>query len=148
MTDPSDNLVARVTTTGGFSSFFDPGINQPYGIAAGPDGSMWVANYGNNSISRIAMPTPPAAPTIGTATAQNQAASVSFSTPADNGGSPITVYTATCTLPGGGAAVSASGTVSPIRVSGLTNGSTYTCAVNDGVHRRRDGSLRESAGKS
>jgi titin len=129
MTDPSDSLVARVTTTGGFSNFFNPGINQPYGIAAGPDGSMWVANYGNNSISRIGMPNPPAPPTIGVTTAQNLAAQVSFSAPTDNGGSPIIGYTATCTPSGGGGAVSASGTASPIRVSGLTNGSTYTCAV-------------------
>ena len=30
-----------------------PGIDDPVGIAAGPDGALWFTNYGNNSIGRI-----------------------------------------------------------------------------------------------
>ena len=69
--------------------------------------------------------TVPGAPVIGTATAGNAQASVSFTAPASNGGSPITGYTVTSS-PGG---ITASGTVSPITVIGLTDGSAYTFNV-------------------
>ena len=68
---------------------------------------------------------PPDAPTIGTATAGNASASVTFSAPADNGGSAITSFTVTSS-PGG---VTASGGSSPITVSGLSNGTAYTFTV-------------------
>jgi trimeric autotransporter adhesin len=55
----------------------------------------------------------------------NQSALVSFTAPANNGGTPITSYTATST-PGG---ISASGPASPILVTGLTNGVAYTFIV-------------------
>src|SRR4029079_4642279 len=86
-------------------------------------------NGGNDSISKITVPTAPGAPAIGTASSRNVGALVSFTAPAANGGSPLTGYTAACTSSDGGAAGSASGTVSPIVVSGLTNGKTYTCTV-------------------
>lgn len=69
--------------------------------------------------------TAPGAPTIGTAVAGNTSATVSFTAPSSNGGSPITGYTATST-PGG---IQASGPGSPINVTGLTNGTTYTFKV-------------------
>lgn len=65
----------------------------------------------------------PGAPTIGVAVNGDGLASISFTAPASNGGSPITGYTATC----GG--VSATGNSSPITVSGLTNGASYNCTV-------------------
>jgi hypothetical protein len=77
-----------------------------------------------------AAPTPPGAPTIGTATAGNGQASVSFTAPASDGGSPITGYTVACTPVGGGATVTATGTGSPVIVSGLINGTAYTCTVS------------------
>jgi hypothetical protein len=64
----------------------------------------------------------PGAPTIGTATASNALASVTFTAPSFNGGATITRYTATAT-PGGATATGAS---SPITVTGLTNGTSYT----------------------
>ena len=67
----------------------------------------------------------PDAPTIGTATAGNTIASIAFTPPANNGGSAITGFTATCN-PG---ALSASGGNSPISVPGLSNGTTYSCSV-------------------
>jgi hypothetical protein len=69
--------------------------------------------------------TVPGAPTIGTATAGNANATVSFTAPASNGGSPITGYTATAS-PGG---LAASGASSPLTVTGLTNGTAYTFTV-------------------
>lgn len=77
-------------------------------------------------------PSPPAtvpgAPTGLSVVASSGQLTVSFSAPSSNGGSPIEVYTATCT-PTTGTAVSASGSASPIVVAGLTNGTTYSCTV-------------------
>jgi titin len=69
--------------------------------------------------------TAPGAPTIGTATAGNAQATVSFTAPASDGGSAITLYTATSS-PGG---LTGTGTASPITVTGLTNGTAYTFTV-------------------
>jgi uncharacterized protein (TIGR02145 family) len=68
----------------------------------------------------------PQAPTALVATAAlGQSASIAFTAPTNNGGSPITGYTVTST-PGG---ITASGTTSPIVVSGLTNGTAYTFTI-------------------
>ena len=67
----------------------------------------------------------PGTPTIGDATAGNTQASVTFTAPTSNGSSAITSYTVTAN-PGG---ITATGTGSPIAVSGLTNGTAYTFTV-------------------
>ena len=67
----------------------------------------------------------PDAPTIGTATAGDAQASVSFTAPASNGGSSITGYTVTSN-PGN---LTGTGASSPIAVTGLTNGTAYTFTV-------------------
>jgi trimeric autotransporter adhesin len=67
--------------------------------------------------------TAPGAPTIGTATAGNAQATVTFTAPASDGGSPITGYSATC------GTTTVNGTVSPIVVSPLANGVAVTCSV-------------------
>lgn len=69
--------------------------------------------------------TVPGAPTIGTATAGNLSASVTFSPPSSDGGSAITSYRATAS-PGG---LSNTGSWSPIVVAGLTQGISYTFTV-------------------
>ena len=74
--------------------------------------------------------TTPGAPTIGPVTAGNASATVSFTAPAQNGGSPVLDYTVTCSSSGSGASGSATGSGSPLLVAGLTNGSTYTCSVS------------------
>jgi hypothetical protein len=99
------------------------------------DGSLALNRNGTTSINSprnfagqtgtVIPPTAPGAPTIGTATAGNARATISFSAPASNGGSPITGYTATCN-PG---AVTASGAGSPLTVTGLANGTSYVCSV-------------------
>lgn len=53
---------------------------------------------------------------------------VSFKAPSNNGAA-ITSYTAACSSSNGGMANSQSGPASPITVTGLTNGRTYTCTV-------------------
>jgi subtilase family serine protease len=69
--------------------------------------------------------TVPDAPMNVTASAGNAQASVSFSPPAASGGSPISAYTVTSTPDG----KTATGTASPITVTGLTSGTAYTFAV-------------------
>jgi len=67
----------------------------------------------------------PGAPTIGTATAGNAQATVTFTAPASTGGANITGYKVTAD-PGG---LSGTGAASPVAVSGLTNGVAYTFTV-------------------
>lgn len=79
----------------------------------------------------------PGAPVIGFAqpvnplgsTSVGGAVRVSFRAPSSVGGSAITSYTATATPIGGGSAVSATGATSPLVITGLTNGTTYTVSV-------------------
>jgi trimeric autotransporter adhesin len=84
--------------------------------------------YGNalaSSPSNSATPTAvPQAPTIGTATADNAQASVTFTAGA-TGGSSITGYTITSS-PGN---ITATGSSSPITITGLTNNTAYTFTV-------------------
>jgi hypothetical protein len=82
----------------------------------------------SNSVTPTATTaTVPGAPTIGTATAGNAQATVSFSPPASNGGSPITSYTATSSP--GSKTATGTPTATSITVTGLTNGTAYTFTV-------------------
>ena len=67
----------------------------------------------------------PGAPTSVTAVAGSTQATVSFTAPVSNGGSAITGYTVTST-PG---SITRTGASSPIIVTGLTNGTSYTFTV-------------------
>ncbi|MBL8522191.1 MAG: matrixin family metalloprotease [Betaproteobacteria bacterium] len=68
-------------------------------------------------------PTPPGAPLNVVVTPADAAAFVAFTPPANNGGSPITNYTASC------GAQQASSTSSPLNVVGLANGVATSCSV-------------------
>jgi len=67
----------------------------------------------------------PSAPTIGTATAGNGQATITFTASSSDGGSPILDYRVTSS-PGG---VTATGSGSPITITGLSNGTAYTFTV-------------------
>jgi hypothetical protein len=67
----------------------------------------------------------PTAPTIGTATAGDASASVTFTIPTSDGGSPITTYTVISNLNN----LTATGSSSPIVISNLINGTAYTFSV-------------------
>jgi hypothetical protein len=89
------------------------------------DATTFNGSVGFNTLTVNSSATVPGAPTIGTATAGNGQAVVSFTAPASNGGSPITSYSATSS-PGG---FTGTGTTSPITVTGLSNGTGYTFTV-------------------
>ncbi|PIQ30298.1 MAG: hypothetical protein COW62_12945, partial [Zetaproteobacteria bacterium CG17_big_fil_post_rev_8_21_14_2_50_50_13] len=67
----------------------------------------------------------PGAPTAASAVAGDTTTQISFTAPANNGGSAITSYTVTSN-PGG---LTATGAASPITITGLTNGTAYSFTV-------------------
>jgi hypothetical protein len=89
-----------------------------------------VAGTGPTSLASTAVTptaiTAPVAPTAVTASAGHAQATVSWTAPASNGGSPITGYTVT-SLPGGFTCATSSAT--SCTVTGLTGGSPYTFSV-------------------
>lgn len=94
-------------------------------VATNAEGNS-AASAASNSVTPTQSTTVPGPPIIGTATrTASQTVSVSFTPPANNGGSAITSYTAT-SAPGG---ITGTGSASPISVTGLTNGATYTFTV-------------------
>ena len=79
-----------------------------------------VTHYGIPATATV-----PDAPTSVSVVAGNEQVTISFSSPENNGGSPIISYTVT-SEPGN---ISVTGSSSPITVTGLTPGSSYTFTV-------------------
>ena len=52
-TNPANNSIGRITTSGTVTNYTGTGIDDPDGITAGPDGALWFTNFNNNSIGRI-----------------------------------------------------------------------------------------------
>lgn len=96
--------------------------------------SLLAACGGGGSGSSAVAPTPaapaataPGVPTAVTASGGDGKITVTFTAPSSDGGAPITGYTATCAA--GSATSTGTATASPITVSGVTNGSVYSCTV-------------------
>jgi uncharacterized protein (TIGR02145 family) len=83
------------------------------------------SSVASSASTAVTPATVPSAPTAAVATAGNSSASVAFVAPTNNGGSAITGYTVTSSPSN----ISVSGTTSPINVTGLTNGTSYTFTV-------------------
>ena len=79
----------------------------------------------SRNLNVIFTPVAPDAPTIGTATAGPEQASITFTAPYDNGGAAITSYRATST-PG---SITGTASSSPVTVSGLTGATAYTFVI-------------------
>ncbi|MFC3116647.1 beta strand repeat-containing protein [Cellvibrio fontiphilus] len=109
-------------TTGGLLTFVSAGTCTINADQAG-NGSYLAATQVSRSFAVNAIV--PDAPTIGTATAGNTQATVTFTAPASNGGSAITGYAVTAN-PGG---ITRAATGSPYTFTGLTNGTAYTFTV-------------------
>ncbi len=108
-----------------------PGSGLATGAALSRDGTtvMVGGDQANSDIGGVwaftRSATSPDAPANVTATAGDGQAAVSFTAPASDGGAPVTSYTVTAS-PGG---ETASGSGSPITVTGLTDGTSYTFTV-------------------
>ena len=90
-----------------------------------------VNSYGNGSAATVtATPrTVPDAPSITSASALVGSASAVFSSPESNATAEVQSYTLTATPVSGGAALSVTGVASPLVISGLSNGVTYSLTV-------------------
>ena len=88
---------------------------------------IWTAQQAASYAKQGIWPRSPGAPTIGTATdaAAGGKVNITFTAPTDTGSASITTYTATST-PG---SITGTSATSPIQVSGLTNGTSYTFKV-------------------
>ncbi|WP_455918572.1 putative Ig domain-containing protein [Ensifer canadensis] len=109
-------------TPGGTLTFQQTGICTIEASQSG-DGSYLPAPAVAQSFA--VNPIVPGAPTAASATAGDTQAMVSFAAPSSTGGATITGYTVTSN-PGG---ITGTGASSPIAVSGLTNGISYTFTV-------------------
>lgn len=93
--------------------------------------SPWSAS--SNTVTPLGPALVPDAPSIGTATASNAAATVRWTAPAGNGGPAITRYEVRVLNDSTGAQVgslrTASATASSLRVTGLSNGTAYRFEV-------------------
>lgn len=110
--------------------------------------TYYVRAYATNSVGTsygnevtFSTSTVPDAPVIGNATAGDAQATVTFTAPANDGGSAITGYTVTSN-PGG---ITGTGTTSPVIVTGLTNLTAYTFTV---VATNINGNSASSAGSN
>lgn len=94
------------------------------GTATLTNGVYTAATEGSWSSSSLGViPGAPSAPTIASVTAGNQKLTVAFTAPTATGGVPITAYE--YSTDNGSTWTTASGTSSPIVITGLTNGTTY-----------------------
>jgi YVTN family beta-propeller protein len=132
---PITGYTAQCNEIGGSGTASASGAGSPIVVSGLVNGVSYTCTVRANNAVGASQPSDvsdtvvpqmlPGAPTIGLATAGNASASVAFTPPANDGGQPIFVYTATAN-PGG---VTATGAASPIVVGGLTNGTAYTFTV-------------------
>ena len=119
----SDTTDVCTVTSGGTLTFLKAGTATITAHQTG-NGSFLAASDVSRSFTVNAIV--PGAPTIGTVTAGDTQATVTFTAPTSNGGSAITGYTVTSS-PGG--FMGTGDGSSPITVTGLTNGTAYTFTV-------------------
>jgi hypothetical protein len=74
-------------------------------------------------VAKYLNPDVPDVPELTSSTSGNGTIQASFTPPVNTGGAPILDYTVTC------GAQTATGTTSPITVTGLVNGTTYNCTI-------------------
>ncbi|WP_455749705.1 S-layer homology domain-containing protein [Paenibacillus chitinolyticus] len=123
-TDPSQLSNASVVTVTSATYHVQNLLNGTtyfFTVKAGNSGGL----SGESNQAEAAPATVPAAPTNVSAVAGNGEATVTFTAPTDNGGKPITGYEVTASS----GKVVVTGVASPIVITGLTNGTSYTFTV-------------------
>jgi uncharacterized protein (TIGR02145 family) len=137
-TNNGGSVVTGYTVTSNPGSFIGTGTTSPINVTGLTNGTAYtftivatnavgnsVASAASTAVTPVVPNTVPGAPTAVIATAGNASASIAFLAPSNNGGSTITSYTVTSN-PGG---ITGTGSGSPITVTGLTNGTSYTFTV-------------------
>jgi hypothetical protein len=131
------NYRADTFTSSSDTTFSVTGSSSPLAVTGLTNGtpyscSVVATNSTGSSAASTAVvatpkiPTAPGIPTI-SRTDSGDGEIYLYVTVADDGGSAITGYTATCS--DGRSTFTGSSTHSPVTVSGLTNGTAYTCTV-------------------
>jgi hypothetical protein len=119
------------STAGQSLELLDPSADNDNGanwaLSQAPAGTPGAANQQSSS------PTSPGAPTIGTATAGDSSATVTWTAPGSDGGSPVTGYKVrvldATTSQQIGALLDAPASATSLVVNGLSNGTSYTFQV-------------------
>jgi hypothetical protein len=124
---PSGGLDSNAGTTGlsHVITGLTNGTSYSFTVTASNSAGTSIASAASIVVTPVAVFTAPNAPSIGTATGGDAQATVTFTAPANSGGSAITSYTVTSS-PGG---KTISGPASPLTVTGLTNLTSYTFTV-------------------
>lgn len=118
----------RLTASPAFLSFF---AGWSGGGCSGTGACIVSMDAAKSVTATFTTASPPGPPQNVTASPTNGGASISFSPPASDGGSPITSYGANCAA-AGQTTVFQSGSGSPLVMSGMANGVQYTCTVGAG----------------
>jgi len=139
--DGGDGIVfykVTCTSSTGGTTHSKTGVSSPLTVTSLSNGRTYTCTVvATNSIgdsaasvawSSFVAGTNPPAPTISAVTRGENSAIVTVAANG-TGGSAITDYSVTCTSSDGGATQSASNATSPVTVSSLTNGNTYTCTA-------------------
>jgi hypothetical protein len=129
------NAITSYTVTSSPGGFTASGSGSPITVTGLTNGTAYTFTvvatngFGNsapssasNSVTPATVPDQPINPI---AVAGNAQAIITFTPPVSDGGSPITSYTVTSSPEG----ITATGSSSPITVTGLTNGTAYTFTV-------------------
>ena len=117
---------ATVTGTTATFAYLTNGTPYTFTVTARNSVGDSPASVASTPVTPNPPPTTPAAPTAVAAIAGNGTASVTWTAPADTGGSPITQYTVRAE-PGGRTATTTGATTAT--VAGLTNGTAYAFTV-------------------
>ena len=124
---PGSTVVPAAATVTGLVN----GVTYQFEVLASNAQGSGPLSAPSNSVTPQA-PTIPGTPTNVSASSGDASASVSWTSPASNGGSPITSYTVTAFINGAptGITATAGGGATGALVSGLTNGLAYTFSVH------------------
>jgi sugar lactone lactonase YvrE len=130
--DQGAGTVIEYSSSGTVIRTIASNLINPFGVALDASGNVYVTNQNGTTVEEFS----PTGVDLGTfasgfagtnfiGTAPADAASVSFTAPANTGGLPITSYTVNSVLGN----LTASGNTSPITITGLIAGTSYTFTV-------------------